>query len=61
MATDNEAFQTGQAIERLLNEWRSEVMSVDASDTGCRERAVRAIEEARRQLRIALKELAGLV
>jgi len=61
MSAENEAYLRGCEIERSLSRLRGEVLSIDASDTGSRERAVRDIEEARRHLKQALAELSRLV
>jgi hypothetical protein len=61
MSAENEAYVEGRRLVRALNALRAEVMEINASDTQCKERALRLIEQSRDRLREALTELAGIV
>jgi hypothetical protein len=61
MSAENEAYSTGIKLLRQLRSLRSDVGSVDASDTQCKERAMQLLNQAETRLREALDELSGLV
>lgn len=61
MSAENEAFQEGQRLLKELTALRNDVLNINASDTQCKEQALRLIERSRAELREALTVLAGLV
>ena len=61
MSAENEAYQEGQRLLKELTALRNEVLNINASDTQCKEQALRLIERSRAELREALTVLAGLV
>lgn len=61
MSAENEAYQEGQRLLKELGALRDDVLHIEASDTECKERALRHLEQSRAALREALRVLAGLV
>jgi hypothetical protein len=61
MSAENEAYLEGTRLVRALTALRNDIQAIDASDTACKERALRLVEESRARLREALQELSGIV
>jgi hypothetical protein len=61
MSAENETYQEGQRLLKELTALRNDVLNINASDTQCKEQALRLIERSRAELREALTVLAGLV
>lgn len=61
MSAENEAYEEGMRLVKALGALRGEVVNIDASDTACKERALRLIEQSREKLREAMSVLSGIV
>lgn len=61
MSAENEAYAAGTRILKELGALRNDVIDINASDTQCKETALRLIEQSRDRLKEALSALASLV
>lgn len=61
MSAENEAYLEGTRLLKELNALRGEVLNLNASDTACKEQALRLLEQSRDRLKEALAVLSGLV
>ena len=61
MSAENEAYAEGTRLLKELSALRNDILNINASDTDCKERALRLIEQSRDCLKQALTVLSGLV
>jgi hypothetical protein len=61
MSAENEAYAEGMRLLKELSALRNDVVNINASDTACKDQALRLIEQSRDRLREAMSVLSGLV